>query len=280
MPGFGPNGVLYTINKHCKTFLEEKWSHLYHAALYLHTQPRLSNQNGSEILQSRCDEQLFLTVRQLVQGGSLSTADQGLTEPRLCQTDPLPRFLEIHRNIDLRVLHLHLNSVQDICDNVEWDEFFVPGDVYRLITKRKHGKAADQHDMRNEFLKSLPGDPAFLPLFTKCILCGIAQGNELFFPISHLDSCTRAILIAPFKPNGLPRPGQITDMFCAIVTGYAVEKVFKSKEELKSKQELSFLEPVQPGCTDPPSRYWYSVLTLQRWLCFCGQGNSRHIGRQ
>jgi hypothetical protein len=85
--------------------------------------------------------------------------------------------------------------------------------------------------MRNEFLKVLQQDLDFLPLFTKCILCGIAQGKEPFYS-SHLDSCTGAMLIAPLKPNCLPRPVQIPDMFRAIITSYAVAKVFKSKEDL------------------------------------------------
>ena len=99
--------------------------------------------------------------------------------------------------------------------------------------------------MRNEFLKVLQQDPAFLPLFTKCILCGIAQGKDPFYS-SHLDSCTGAMLIAPLKPNGLPRPVQIPDMFRAIVTSYAVAKVFKSKEA------ITFIE-TGAGRTD--SRY-------------------------
>jgi hypothetical protein len=97
--------------------------------------------------------------------------------------------------------------------------------------------------MRNEFLKVLQQDPAFLPLFTKCILCGIAQGKEPFSS-SHLDSCTGAMLIAPLKPNGLPLPVQISDMFRAIVTSYAVAKVFKSKEA------IYFIE-TGAGRTDP-----------------------------
>ena len=46
------------------------------------------------------------------------------------------------------------------------------------------------------------------------------------------------MLIAPLKPNGLPRPVQ------AIVTSYVVEKLFKSKEA------LNFLE-TGAGRTDP-----------------------------
>ena len=38
------------------------------------------------------------------------------------------------------------------------------------------------------------------------------------------------MLIAPLKPNWLPRPVQIPDMFRAVVTSLAVGKVFKSKE--------------------------------------------------
>jgi hypothetical protein len=52
------------------------------------------------------------------------------------------------------------------------------------------------------------------------------------------------MLIAPLKPNGLPRPVQIPDMFRAIVTSYAVAKVFKSKEE------ITFIE-TGAGHTDP-----------------------------
>ena len=244
VPGLGPNGVLDTIKTNCQQFLEAKWSHLYHTARNLHAQPSTSlHPNDSEIVQNRHDERFFRNVHQLVLGGSLSAAYQRLTEPGLCQTDPLPRFLDIHRDIDLTSLNLHLDSVQEVRDNVDWDEFFVPGDVYRLISKRKNGKAADRHGMRNEFLKVLQQDPAFLPLFTKCILCGIAQGKEPFSS-SHLDSCTGAMLIAPLKPNGLPRPVQIPDMFRAIVTSYTVAKVFKSKEA------INFIE-TGAGRTDP-----------------------------
>ena len=52
------------------------------------------------------------------------------------------------------------------------------------------------------------------------------------------------MLIAPLKPNGLPRPVQIPDMFRAIATSLAVGKVFKSKEA------LNFLE-TGAGRTDP-----------------------------
>jgi hypothetical protein len=79
--------------------------------------------NDSEIVQNRNDERLFCTVHQLVLGGSLTAAYQRLTEPGLCQTDPLPRFLEIHRDIDLTSLNLHLNSVQEVRDNLEWNNF-------------------------------------------------------------------------------------------------------------------------------------------------------------
>ncbi len=116
---------------------------------------------------------------------------------------------------------------------MDWEKFFVPGDVHRLIANCKNGKATCRHSMRTEFLKYLQQDFAFLqvPLFTKCILCGIAQGKEPFYTF-HSDSCTGAMLIAPLKPNRLPGPEQIPDMFLAIVTSYAVGKVFKSKEAL------------------------------------------------
>jgi hypothetical protein len=38
------------------------------------------------------------------------------------------------------------------------------------------------------------------------------------------------MLIAPLKPNGLPRPVQIPHIFRAIVTSLAIGKLFKSKE--------------------------------------------------
>jgi hypothetical protein len=69
-------------------------------------------------------------AHQLIQGSSLSTAYQLLTQPGLCPTDPLPRFLQIHKDVDITSLNLHLDSVQDIRDNTDWDEFFAPGDVY------------------------------------------------------------------------------------------------------------------------------------------------------
>jgi hypothetical protein len=52
------------------------------------------------------------------------------------------------------------------------------------------------------------------------------------------------MFIAPLKPNDLPHPVQIPDMFRAIVTSYAVAKVFKSKEA------LTFIE-TGAGRTDP-----------------------------
>ena len=122
VPRLVPNGVLDTIKTNCQQFLEAKWSHhLYHTARKLYAQPSTTiHPNNSEIVQNRNDERLFHTVHQLVLGGSLSAAYQRLTEPGLCQTDPLPRFLEIHRDIDLTSLNLHLDSVQDIRDNVDW----------------------------------------------------------------------------------------------------------------------------------------------------------------
>jgi hypothetical protein len=53
-------------------------------------------------------------VHQLVQGGSLSAAYQRLTQPGLCKSDPLPRFLEIHRDVDLTSLNLHMDKVQEV----------------------------------------------------------------------------------------------------------------------------------------------------------------------
>jgi hypothetical protein len=58
--------------------------------------------------------------------------------------------------------------------------------------------------------------------------------------LSLLESCTGAMLIAPLKPNGQPRPVQIPDMFRAIATG----KVCKSKEA------FNFLE-TGAGRTNP-----------------------------
>ncbi len=52
-------------------------------------------------------------------------------------------------------MDLHSARIQDILDEVNWEDYFVPGEVYRLIAKRKNGKAADSHGMRNEFLKIL-----------------------------------------------------------------------------------------------------------------------------
>ncbi len=88
----------------------------YHSALNRHTRPRLPIPNEPEIPPCQPDELLFLITHQLVQAGSLSAAYQRLTEPDLCQIDPLPCFLEIPRDIDLSDLNLHPNSVQAICD--------------------------------------------------------------------------------------------------------------------------------------------------------------------
>ena len=66
------------------------------------------------------------------------------------------------------------------------------------------------------------------------------------------------MLIAPLKPNGLPRPVQIPDMFRAIVTSYAVAKVFKSKEA------INFIE-TGAGRTDP--RYYQRPkMVVPTWL--------------
>ncbi len=92
VPGLGPNGVLDAIKKNCQNFLEAKWSLLYHSALNLHARPRLPIPNEPEVPLCPPDEQLFRIVHQLVQAGSLSTAYQRLTEPGLCQIDPLPAF--------------------------------------------------------------------------------------------------------------------------------------------------------------------------------------------
>ena len=244
VPGLGPNGILDTIKTNCQQFLEAKWSHLYHLAAHLHApRPLAAHPGHSDPLPIQSDERIFRMAHQLIQGGSLSAAYQRLTQPGLCPTDPLPRFLEIHKDVDITSLNLHLDGVQDVRDNTDWDDFFAPGDVYRLISRRKNGKASDRHGMRNEFLKVLQQDPVFLPLFIRCILCGIAQGKDSF-SASHSDSCTGAMLIAPLKPNGLPRPVQIPHIFRAIVTSLAVGKVFKSKEA------LNFLE-TGAGRTDP-----------------------------
>jgi hypothetical protein len=120
VPGLGPNCVLDTIKTNCQQFLEAKPSHLYHTARKLHAQPSTTiHPNDSKIVQNRNDERLFRTVHQLVLGRSLRAAYQRLTEPGLCQTDPLPRFLEIHRDIYLTSLNLHLDSVQDVRNNVD-----------------------------------------------------------------------------------------------------------------------------------------------------------------
>jgi hypothetical protein len=99
----------------------------------------------------------------------------------LCPNDPLSRFLEIHQDVDLTTLNLHPDSVQEIRDNTDWEDFFAPGNVYQHISRRKNGNAAVSHGMQNELLKVLQQDPAFLLLFIKGILCGIAQGLEPFF---------------------------------------------------------------------------------------------------
>ena len=52
------------------------------------------------------------------------------------------------------------------------------------------------------------------------------------------------MLIAPVKPNGLPRPVQIPDMFRAVVTSLQCSSI------LKSREILCFLES-GPGRTDP-----------------------------
>ena len=241
----GPNGVLDTIKKNCQQFLEGKWSHLYHAACTLHARAGSHNVPAPIVLQPPSDERFYRNVHQLVQAGSLSAAYQRLTQPGLCPHDPLSRFLEIHRDVDLSTLNLHPDSIQEVRDNTDWEDFFAPGDVFRLISRRKNGKAADRHGMRNEFLKVLQQDPAFLPLFIKGVLIGIAQGQDPF-SASCVNSCTGAMLIAPLKPNGLPRPVQIPDMFRAVVTSLAAGKVFKSKEA------TNFLET---GAQRTDSRY-------------------------
>jgi hypothetical protein len=80
--------------------------------------------------QAQTDERFFRMVHQLVQGGSLSAAYQRLAQPGLCQTDPLPRFLEIHREVYLTSLNLHMDRVQEVNDNTDWEYFFAPGDVF------------------------------------------------------------------------------------------------------------------------------------------------------
>ena len=244
VPGLGSNAVLDTIKQNCQFFLEAKWSHLYYTACKLNARSNYADPlPPSHPPVIRSDERFFRMVHQLVKGGSLSAAYQRLTQPGLCQSDPLPRFLEIHKDVDLKSLNLHPDVVQDVRDNTNWEEFLDPSRVFQLISKRKNGKASDRHGMRNEFLKILQQDNTFLQLFTRCILRGIAQGLEPFFA-SHSDSCTGAMLIAPLKPNGLPRPVQIPHMFRAVVTSLAVGSVFKSKEA------LNFLE-TGAGRTDP-----------------------------
>ncbi len=83
--------------------------------------------------------------------------------------------------------------------------------------------------MHNEFLEILQQEPAFPPLFITGILKGIAQGQEPF-NASHSDSCTGAMLIAPIKPNGLPRPVQNPDMCRAIATSLVVGKVLSQRK--------------------------------------------------
>jgi hypothetical protein len=179
VPALGPNGVLDTIKQKCQHFLEGKWSHLCHTARTLHVRacsPAPFTEAVPIVPQIPSDESFYRVVLQLVQGGSLSVAYQRLTQPGLYSNEPLSRFLEIHRVADFSTLNLHLDSVQDVRDNTDWDVFLAPGDVFRIISRRKNSKASDRHGMRNEFLKILQQEPAFLPLFITGILKGIAQG--------------------------------------------------------------------------------------------------------
>ena len=89
----------------------------------------------------------------------------------------------------------------------------------------------------------------------KCVLCSMAKGLEPFY-LSHLHSCTGAMLSAPLKSNGLPCPVQIPDTLRVILTRYSVSKLFKSKEA------LNFLEN-GAGRTDPQ----YSRRGLSRDGC-------------
>ena len=52
------------------------------------------------------------------------------------------------------------------------------------------------------------------------------------FHSSRDDSCSGAMLIAPLKPNGQPRPVQIPDMFRAIVTSFLCGLLSKGKDAI------------------------------------------------
>ena len=64
------------------------------------------------MLQPPSDERFYRNVHLLVQAGSLSAAYQRLTQPGHCPHDPLSRFLEIHRDVDLSTCNLHPDSIK------------------------------------------------------------------------------------------------------------------------------------------------------------------------
>ena len=110
----------------------------------------------------------------------LSGAYARLTQPGLYASDPLERFLDIHRDIDLSSLSLHMDNVQALRDTVDWDEIFALRDIYRHIARRKRGKAADRYGNRNEFVKYLIDDPQYLELLRDVILIPMAKGHSNF----------------------------------------------------------------------------------------------------
>ena len=212
IPGLGPNSILDTIRSNCQKFLAAKWSPLFNAACSLYVQPIYSeSQLRNPPPQSDNNERFYRHVQHLVQNGSLSAAYQQLTEPGLCQTDPLNHFLQIHRDTDISGLIHHSHILQEVRDTTDWDEIFSSNTVFRFLSRRKNGKASDRHGMRNKFIKVLAQDSSFLSLFITCIMIPIGKGLDKF-PSSREDSCTGAMLIAPLKPNEKPRPVQIPDM--------------------------------------------------------------------
>ncbi len=60
----------------------------------------------------------------------------------------------IHHYVDLTFLNFDLGSVWDVLNYAGWDEFFVPGNVYQIIS--------DCHCIRIGLLKLLQQDSSFL----------------------------------------------------------------------------------------------------------------------
>jgi hypothetical protein len=112
------------------------------------------------------------------------------------------------------MLDHHDDIIQQIKNTTEWDKVFSKGHVYRVISRRKRGKAADRFGIKNDFVKILVDDPKNYNLMYDEIFLLVAKGSIIHDsqdPNSYMGPGTCSL-----KSNNDIRPIQTPDLFRSI----------------------------------------------------------------